>query len=360
MKRLAYVNPDCYVDVDMTVLKHLAAHYHISWYPVFYTDRPIYYDAGQMQSYAETYGIDLHLCPRLYRQRDPRNYRFYSKIVEDINSRDTDIVYSCIVEELYWTIASRKLKATRVLGLHDVVMHSFNDPLKRFIQTGIREFTIRSSRNVCVFSENQRELFAMRYGRETYELGLCCRNLGTPSVKIPDISDGVKLLFFGNIVEYKGLDLLIGSMERLRNEGITNLHLTIAGQGDYWSVCERCIKTFEMYDFRIRFIANEEIPDLVASHHFMVLPYRNATQSGPLMIAVGSGIPVLAPDYGCFREQCDDRSSVLYSNLDDALRIISVMKSPNYLQMRGHAKLLGDLFSEEAVIARYIHYFDNL
>ncbi len=360
MRRLAYVNADCYVDTDLTVLKHLAKHYRVDWYPVYYTDRPIYYDPGRMAAYAAEYGIEFHPCPRLYRQRDVRNLRFYSEIVDDINSRGADLVYSCIAEELYWTVASRKLKANKVLGLHDVVMHTFSNPLKRFIQTSIREYTVRRSANVCVFSENQKALFAGRYGREAWQLGLSSRAFGPSEAVLPELSKGVRLLFFGNIVHYKGLDLLISAMERLRREGIENLYLTVAGKGDYWTECERCIRTPELFDLKVRFIENDEIPELIASHHFMALPYRNATQSGPLMIAVGGGMPVLAPSFGCFLEQYNEHSAVLYSDLDEALRRISHLTPKEYSAMRSSAGLLKENSTEEAITSKYIRCFDSI
>ena len=360
MIKIAYVNPDCYVDVDLTILKHLAKEFEVIWYPVYYTDRPIYYTEEQMTAYASQYRIELHLCPRKYRQRDARNLGFYKEIIKDINAHHVDIVYSCIVEELYWTLASWKLKAKRVLGLHDVRMHSMAQPFKRFIQTAIRELTIRRSPNVCVFSNNQLEVFRKRHHREAFKLGLPSRNLGVPSTTPPDISDGIRLLFFGNIVHYKGVDLLIEAIERLREEGIRNLWLTVAGQGDFWSQCEPCIKTPQIYDLKIRFIENDEIPDLVASHHFMVLPYRNATQSGPLMIAMGGGIPVMAPDLECFTEHYDHNSAVLYSDLFGALRRIASMTAEEYAAMRNNAGLLAQHFAEETIAARYIQYFNSI
>lgn len=359
-KKLAYVNADCYVDTDLTVLKHLARQFDVVWYPVYYTDRRIYYTPDEMLAYAQENGIEVYLCPRLYRQRDPRNYGFYLRIVEDINARGADIVYSCIVEELYWTLASRKLWAKRILGLHDVVMHSFDAPVKRFIQTCIREWGIRTSRNVCVFSENQARLFERRYGRIPEKLALCCRNLGPSSADIPDISKGVSLLFFGNIVEYKGLDLLISAMERVRSHGIDNLSLTIAGRGDFWEKCQGLIKTPEMFRLEIRFIENAEIPDLLVSHHFLVLPYRDVTQSGPLMLAAGYGIPVLAPDFDCFKEYYNPQAAILYTHLDDALRQLSSLTPHAYFSVRQNASLLKDVYSEEAISNRYIQYFKSL
>lgn len=359
-RRIAYLNPDCYVDVDMTVLKYLTGAYEVLWYAVYYTDRPIYYNADQMADYAARYGIKLHLCPRRYRQRDPRNLRFYREIVREINAQKVDLVYSCIAEELYWTLASRKLDAPRVLGLHDVRMHHFGNPTKRFIQTRIRELTIRSSKNVCVFSENQRKLFNRAYRRDAFQLALCSRTLGPSQKECPALSDGIRLLFFGNIVEYKGLDLLISCMEGLRAEGVGNLKLTIAGAGEFWQVCEPLMRTRQMYNPIIRFIDNDEIPDLMATHHFLVLPYRDATQSGPLALALGYGVPVLAPSYGCFLEYCNDRSAVLYESLEAGLRRLASLGDDEYTVMRVQAFRQGEIFSEEIVARKYIDFFNGI
>ena len=361
MKRtLAYVNPDCYVDVDMTVLKHLSRAYEVIWYAVYYTDRPIYYDAEQMSDYAAQYGIRIRLCPRRYRQRDPRNLRFYKEIVRDINAQKADLVYSCIAEELYWTLASRELDAPRVLGLHDVRMHHFGNPLKRLIQSGIRELTIKQSKYVCVFSKNQRELFTRIYRRDACQLALCSRTLGPSQREIPAFSEGIRLLFFGNIVEYKGLDLLISCLEKLRAEGVDNLSLTIAGAGEFWETCEPLMRTRQMYNPIIRFIDNDEIPDLMATHHFLALPYRDATQSGPLTLALGYGVPVLAPAYGCFLDYCNVRSAVLYESLEEGLRRLASMCNDEYAVMRTQAARQGEAFSEESVARKYIDFFNGI
>lgn len=361
MKTLVYINPDCYIDVDMSVLKHIAARFKVVWYAVYYTDRKIYYTPRELEEYASKYGIELHLCPRQYRQRNPRNLGFYRRIVKDILSCNPDLVYSCITEELWWTLAARRLgRVTTVLGLHDVVMHEFGAPVKRFIQTIIRKFTIRAFANVCVFSENQAALFRKIYGRSVGVLSLACRELGPSQIQAPPFETGTKLLFFGNIVEYKGLDLLISAIEELRSEGIMNISLTIAGRGEHWEACRPLIKTPEAYRLEIRFIANEELPDLLSSHHFLALPYRSATQSGPLALAAGYGIPIFAPDYGCFREQYDNRSAVLYSDLKDALRRIASMTTEEYALMKENAAALRETFSEEAVASRYVDYFNTL
>jgi len=359
-KTLAYINPDCYFETDVTVLKYLARHYRVIWYPVYYTDRSIYYSPEQLQDYAKLYDIEIHLCPRLYRQRDLRNYGFYDRIVKDINAHDADLVFSCISEEIYWALAARKLKAKRIIGIHDVVKHSLTHRMKRMIQGWIHNFTIVHSDCHCVYSEYQRTKFLARYGKDCYNLGMSCKDFGSSSLKPGRIADRCDLLFFGGIMRYKGLDILITKIEELHERGIDNLHLTIAGDGEDREACKALIKIPELYDLHLRFIDNSEIPDLMCSSHFLVLPYRDVTQSGPLMIAANYSLPIIAPAMGSFTELYDAGSAILYDSLEDALKKAASLSEQEYALMRNNAALLRERCSEQVVAERYINYFNSL
>lgn len=361
MKRtIAYINPDCYFETDLTVLRYLASQYNVLWYPVYYTDRPIYYTPEQLQDYAARYGIELHLCPRLYRQRDPRNYGYYSRIVDEINSKNAELVFSCISEELYWSLAAGKLKAKRLLGLHDVVKHSLSNRLKRRIQSWIHNYSIAHSDYFCVFSEYQQEKFRAVYKKNCYNLGMSCKDFGPSSLQPGKLADGCDLLFFGGIMRYKGLDLLINELERLYGLGVDNLHLTIAGDGEDREVCKALIRTPEIYRLQMRFIDNSEIADLMCSHHFLVLPYRDVTQSGPLKIAANYGLPIIAPAMGSFTELYDDNSAILYNSLESALREAAAISEQDYAIMRESAAQLHERCSEQVVAHRYIDFFNTL
>lgn len=359
--KLVYINPDCFVDTDLNILKYLAREYEVIWYPVYYTDRKIYVTPEEMKAYAAEYGIEIHPCPRQYRQRDPRNLIFYGDIVKDINAHRPDLVYSCITDELWWALAAAKIKAgARVQGVHDAAKHSDNNRLKSLIQGKIQDFTIRRCKHFCVFSESQKRLFSELYGHTPAVLGLGSKDFG-PSDLVPGPpAEGIRLLFFGNIVKYKGLDLLISSMEKLHAEGIRNIHLTVAGRGDDWENCEKQIQTPELYDLRVRFIENAEIPDLFCSHHFLALPYRDATQSGPVSIAANYGLPIFAPDFGCFKEQYDRSAALLYTDFEQGLRTLSAMGGEEYAELRRNAAREKERTSPEAIADKYIKFFSSL
>ena len=117
-----------------------------------------------------------------------------------------------------------------------------------------------------------------------------------------------------------------------------------------------------MYNLQVRFIENNEIPDLMSTHHFLVLPYRDATQSGPLATAVAYELPVIAPNFGCFSETYTTESAMLYSqgNLVEALKRVAVITNEEYQYMKIACKKVKEANSEERIAENYIRCFNRL
>ena len=296
------------------------------------------------------------------RWRNPKIVLFYRNLAKRINSYNPDIVYASSIFP-FWTLCYHKIRCkSKVLGVHDVSLHSYKFSLiKQWIQCN-KEKWLKKIDNVFTFSPNQHDLLRSRLGRESYMVGMSYKDFGKSSLKVSPISEHVNLLFFGRISLYKGLDLLIKAMEDLKAEGVNNLHLTIAGKGESWEECKALIKTNEMYNLQVRFIDNDEIPDLMSTHHFLVLPYRNATQSGPLVAALGYGIPVIAPRFGCFEETLNENASILYQpeGLKEALRRVSTMTQSEYDTMKQAMNTLREGYSEENIANNYIRAFKKI
>ena len=100
----------------------------------------------------------------------------------------------------------------------------------------------------------------------------------------------------------------------------------------------------------------------MSSHHFLVLPYHDATQSGTLATAVAYGLPVIAPDFGCFAETYSNESAILYpqEHLEEALTRVSRFTKDDYNRMKLACRKVTDANSEEKIAENYIWYFNLL
>lgn len=117
----------------------------------------------------------------------------------------------------------------------------------------------------------------------------------------PGAERPLRLLFFGRILPYKGLDLLVDAYETLRRQGVA-VTLTIAGAGDLGACADR-LAALPDVTLDHRWIAESEMPTILAGADLVVLPYREASQSGVAACAYGAGLPVVATPVGGLTEQ---------------------------------------------------------
>jgi alpha-maltose-1-phosphate synthase len=118
------------------------------------------------------------------------------------------------------------------------------------------------------------------------------------------------VLLFGVIRGQKGLGVLLDAWEKVR-VSCPNARLVVAGTGaDLPNHRDRCLAepTVTLMDWRIPV---EDASRLFAEASVVALPYREATQSGPLSIAVAFGKPVVVTTVGGLPEMVDENVSGL-------------------------------------------------
>ena len=108
------------------------------------------------------------------------------------------------------------------------------------------------------------------------------------------------ILFFGQIKQTKGLDLLIESLPVVAGE-IPNVLLLIAGRpwktdmAAYESLIEK-LKVRRFCRLHIGFIPDQEVAAFYSAADLVALPYRRIYQSGVLLMAMSFFRPVVASD----------------------------------------------------------------
>jgi glycosyltransferase involved in cell wall biosynthesis len=123
------------------------------------------------------------------------------------------------------------------------------------------------------------------------------QKLGARKKVIPESNT---ILFFGHIRKYKGLEYLIRAASLVSKE-LPDLKIIIAGEGDL-SPYSRLMTDKSRFEVHNRPIPDEMVRELFDRSQLLVLPYNEATQSGPLHIAYALGKPVIATKVGALIE----------------------------------------------------------
>lgn len=111
-----------------------------------------------------------------------------------------------------------------------------------------------------------------------------------------NIKPSKNLLFLGRIDKYKGIELLMSTIEGIE-QYIDSL--TIAGSSLYKVnyIKHPKIKIIDKY------LTDKDIGNLLNWADILILPYTEATQSGVITLGINAELPMICTDVGGFKEQ---------------------------------------------------------
>jgi glycosyltransferase involved in cell wall biosynthesis len=116
-----------------------------------------------------------------------------------------------------------------------------------------------------------------------------------------------RLLFFGLVRPYKGLDVLL----RALSNGPPDVSLTVAGEfwGDTASVADDLVAELGLtgrVDIRHGYVDVDDVPGLFRGVDALTLPYRSVTASVNPFLAFEHGVPVIASRTGTLPDDVQD------------------------------------------------------
>jgi glycosyltransferase involved in cell wall biosynthesis len=176
----------------------------------------------------------------------------------------------------------------------------------------------------------------------------------TKQTHLPDrhlVDEPVRLLFYGRLLPYKGLDLLVQALQPLKTD--PRWRLTIAGSGPLEAEVRRALAHWSQVDLEHGWITDERTAELFSSHHLLLCPYTEASQSGVIAEALSWAMPSLVMPSGALPEQVGHGAAGLIAQPGDAegfgRTLQSVLDHPNSLAAlsRGAAKLLVERRSQD-------------
>jgi glycosyltransferase involved in cell wall biosynthesis len=167
--------------------------------------------------------------------------------------------------------------------------------------------------------------------------------------RLPDrqsTDEPVRLLFYGRLLPYKGLNLLAQALHPLQDD--PRWRLTLAGSGPREPEVRRAFADWPQVELELGWISDQRTAELFSSHHLLLCPYREASQSGVIAEALSWAMPSLVMPAGALPEQIGHGVAGLIARTGDAdgfrEAVRSVLDQPSSLTAlsRGAAALLGE------------------
>lgn len=299
----------------------------------------------------------------------------YNKFLYTLKSLNPQVIHFTGIHPFFLLLSfyAKIRNIPVVLTLHDAISHPTQD--KSFIKnlTSSRFFVkslLKFTSEIIALSSYVAGEIKIAYKREPFIIPLS-HDLSRYAIKsietinrINRDNSVIKLLFFGKIDRYKGIEYLLEACRILKNKGI-NFSLKIAGRSaNYKLIIPSEIE--DNVDFENRFISESDIPFLFMSSDVVVLPYVEVSQSGVLPLAFAFGKPVIASNIGSFSEIVEEGINgflVAPGSSDEiAEKIISLYLNRDLLvSLSNNAKeTFNRKLKWESLIDRYIELYRRL
>jgi glycosyltransferase involved in cell wall biosynthesis len=186
----------------------------------------------------------------------------------------------------------------------------------------------------------------------------------------PQLAGKKKVLFFGVLKPYKGVDVLLEAFARLPEGVAKDTILQIVGYPkmpvEPLQFLARRLGIAERVFWDLRFVDEKEVASYFAQADVVVLPYRRIDQSGVLTVALAFGKPVIASRVGGFPEIITDGTHgflVEPGNPEALAQALSCIVSNDELRIRmgGEVeRLASEELAWENIAAQTIHVYQAL
>lgn len=269
------------------------------------------------------------------RYRNPLSFISELRFIARLRKIHADKIWFNTIN-LYQVIIARLLLKNVIISVHDVEFHPASNDYSSLLSHKLTLLLFKH--RICTTSRSQAAIFKSNYGIEPKTLQLPIINyydrVSDYSVN-REIGNTCQLFFFSSILPYKGIETLISAAEILISKNL-KFALNIYGKIQY-DAKEIKARILELRNTQLsdEYISYKDVHRIFCENDLLILPYRQVTQCGPLLIAYNTKTPVICTDLPGFREYVDDgKSGFLFDNSPDdlAIKIEFVLKNPRLIK----------------------------
>jgi len=302
------------------------------------------------------------------RSRSPINIiTSYKSYIKKIKLFCPDIIYIESFSNPYLAVMYRIFCNVKkiVIGVHDFKLHPLGAKKTKLSARIYKKIYTTLFLNFHFFSESQKNLFIKKYpNKKAFVARLFL--LDIKKNKFEGNSPGKTFLYFGRILYYKGVDVLIKAANILNDEKI-DFNLIIAGHSDNFQSYSAILKNNSNIETKIYKIPKEELDEIFVRSDYFVAPYREVTQSGPLIISYNYRMIPIASNLEGFREYIEnERTGFLFEN-ENPESLASCMKKALILNNDDKNKIHNNIqkfkdeeFNIKNIANKYLDFFESI
>lgn len=248
----------------------------------------------------------------------PRNWRAIRRVARLLRELQPRAVHLNNEQPLLLPLYPSLARCNSVITLHDARTHAGERVAKRIFHAAHLRLVARFIRKVIVHSPTIRDALPAWFPRERIHIMPHVNYRLWSAGPLPEpAAPPLVVLFFGRILAYKGIDLLLDAFRRLDS---ARFRLLIAGEGELPRIDAPNVEVEN------HFIADDELGPVFQRAHVVALPYRAASQSGVAQMAFAFGRPVIATRVGALPEIVYDGENGLLVPAGDAAALAGAIE----------------------------------
>jgi glycosyltransferase involved in cell wall biosynthesis len=259
------------------------------------------------------------------RVRDPRTLAELVRVRRAVRTFSPQVVHlqDSLVNDPRLFVAAGARPGAYALTVHDLERHPGDRPASRR-QRALWRALVRGAGLVFVHGDVLRERLIAEQ-RPRAEVVVVPHGSAAPAAA--PLPARPSLLLFGRLSRYKGVDTLLDAMPLVWRQA-PDVRLTIAGAGE---VGRHPALADARVLLRRGYVPDARVPELFGAATCVVLPYREASQSGVAALARQYGRGVIVSDVGALSEAARDSAARVVPAGDPAAlarAILDVVATP--------------------------------
>lgn len=356
--KIVWITADYFIDVDFLLVPYLQKIMSVDWYVI----------KGFRSNVHIEPSLECHIIEMRHRAKDPRILSEYYMLFQEIKLKRPDIIYSDFVGvPYYYPLLLNLIRKIPVIhAAHNVIPYEvWPTSLRLYVK-----YVFKKNKYFQFFSQFTAQYFCKLYPQKSYfYCPMTLKGYGLVSTNHYQIDrNKINLLFFGNVIANKRLDLLINAVKNLPNEIKCKVHLSICGKCNDTEKYTKLIgDSTDIITTNFKRIPDCDVAELFSKHQYLVLPYQDVAQSGPHMIAYYYNLPVIASNIDGFSEKIVDGENGFLFKVNDEQSLMNVIEKVVSLSPEQYSRIktslrkyADDNFGLRAITEKYMQYFHSI